>query len=262
MHTTTIMSFRMDIQHVAANITDRCRCDICGLMTRNLRAHLKINHKRASSGFIKSPVSTAGPTEASPANASGPLVSPRLRVSYQQRMRERRDRYERKSRKRATTERRQNLTNNDSLNKSLLMLAEMIDEKETISLSQEIIGGLSEEVKMYRQGYVKESGQYTEKQYENCPVCFLHLQVFKCENKLYESYQIVTHIKKCQTLKLKSEIIEDNHMGQEQKLITDERTNPCSEDYQSLSSNDYPMTSIYIKEEDVFIKEEPYTEDH
>ena len=252
------MFFRMDNQNVAANMTDRC--DICGLMTRNLRAHLKINHKRASSGFIKSPVSTAGPTEASLASASVPLVSPRLRVSYQQRMRERRERHERKARKGATTERRQKLINNDSLNKSLLMLAEMIDEKETISLSQEIIGGLSEEVKMYRQGYVKESGQYTEKQYENCPVCFLHLQVFKCENKLYESYQIVTHIKKCQTLKLKSEIIEDNLMGQEQKLITDEGTYP--EDYLSLSSNGHPMTSIYIKEEDVFIKEEPYTEDH
>lgn len=259
------MFFRMDSQYVVANMTGRC--DICGLMTRNLRAHLKINHKRkrASSGFIKSPAATAGPTEASPASASAPLVSPRLRVSYQQRIRERRERYERKSRERATTEeeRRPKLTNNDSLNKSLLMLAEMIDEKETISLGQEIICGLSQEVKMYRQGYVKEFGQYTEKQYENCPVCFLHLQVFKCENKLYESYQVVTHIKKCQTLKLKSEIItEDNIMGQEQKFITDEKTNHDSEEYLSLSSNGYPMTSIYIKEEDVSIKEEPYTEEN
>ena len=143
------------------------------------------------------------------------------------------------------------------------MLAEMIDEKETISLGQEIICGLSEEVKMYRQGYVKESGQYTEKQFENCPVCFLHLQVFNCENKLYESYQIVTHIKKCQTLKLKSEIIrEDNIMGQEQKFITDEKTNNYSQEYLSLSSNCHPMTSIYVKEEDISIKEEPYTEEN
>merc|ERR1711976_913823 len=105
-------------------------------MTRNLRAHLKINHKTASSGFIKSP-STATATEAAPASACAPLVSLRLRLSYHQRMRERRERRDRESFKRAASGRRAKLTNNDSLNKSLLMLAEMIDEKETMSLGQE-----------------------------------------------------------------------------------------------------------------------------
>ena len=238
------------------------KCNICQLLTRNLRAHLKINHKTASSGFIKSP-SSASATEAPPASACAPLVSPRLRLSYHQRMRERRERRDRESFKRAASGRRSKLTNNDSLNKSLLMLAEMIDEKETMSLGQEIISGLSEEVKMYRQGYVIENGQYTVKQYENCPVCFLHLQVFQCENKLYESYQIVTHIKNCQSLKVKSEIMreEEENMVAVENLTIEEKRIFNSEEYVGLSSNGHPMTSVYIKEEEVSIKEEPYTEE-
>ena len=105
-------------------MTDKCH--ICGLMTRNLRAHLKINHKTASTGFTKSPASGAA-TETS--LASTPLVSPQLRLSYHQRMKERRDlvkeRRERYSQRRGTSGGRPKITNNDSLNKSLLMLAEM-----------------------------------------------------------------------------------------------------------------------------------------
>ena len=94
---------------------------------------------------------------------------------------------------------------------------------------------------MYRQGYVKENGQYTRKQYEQCPVCFLHLKLFKCENKLYESYQVVTHIRKCQTLKVKSEVVtDDSDIGSETFLHSKDS---------SLSSVCSPITSVYIKEE-------------
>ena len=227
------------------------KCYICGLMTRNLRAHLKINHKTASTGFTKSPAS-ASATET--ALASAPLVSPQLRLSYHQRMKERRakvrERRERYSSRRGTSGR---ITSNDSLNKSLLMLAEMIDEKETKTLGEEIISGLSEEVKMYRQGYVKENGLYIRKQYEHCPVCFLHLKLFKCENKLYESYQIVTHIGKCQTLKVKSELITDDSDISPETFLDSKDS--------SLSSNCSPMTSVYIKEEELSIKKELISED-
>ena len=223
-------------------------------MTRNLRAHLKINHKTASTGFTKSPASAAATDTAL---ASAPLVCPQLRLSYHQRMKERRakvrERRERCSRRRGTSGRRPKITNNDSLNKSLLMLAEMIDEKETKTLGEEIMSGLSEEVKMYRQGYVNENGQYTRKQYEHCPVCFLHLKPFKCENKLYESYQIVTHIRKCQTLKVKSELITDDSDISPETFLDSKDS--------SLSSNCSPMTSVYIKEEELSIKKELISED-
>lgn len=218
---------------------------------------MKINHKTASSGFTKSPASASN-TETPPASMFPRL---RLRMSNHQRMRERRvgirerrRRHARESGGRIPSARRSNLTNNESLNKSLLMLAEMTDEKETMSLGEEILSGLSEEVKMYRQGYVRENGQYIQKQFENCPVCFLQLRVFKCENKLYESYQIITHIKKCQTLKVKSEIIsDDSDKSPEQNMNSDKKPFICDGDFSGLLS--HPMTSVYIKEE-FSIKEE------
>ena len=154
------------------------------------------------------------------------------------------------------------------------MLAEMIDEKETETLSEEIIKStpelFAEEVKMYRLGYVAQNGQYIKKQFEHCPVCSLELSVFKCENKLYESYQIVTHIKKCQTLKETSKSInQDNKVKKsaniEESSRFDNAGDTSSSSYSHLDTDLAqqkdaktngelfsplePMTCVYIKEE-------------
>merc|ERR1712126_579292 len=253
-------------------------CHICKMSVRNLAAHNKINHKKRkkSSGFT-------GPSSSS---TSTPEIRERLPscIKYQISNRSPRVKHHSSPHKKIKTEVPH--SREESRNKSLSMLNQLLNEEEINNMIGEEESSRNtesfylqkrishkerlNELGIARKGF-KTGNFYADNRFKRCPTCNIGLNIPEGANRIMASYKIIEHIHECQKKAEKSISLDakvDKTTIETAKTETEsenkkevkryENPNPVAEEAPTFSIK--PMTSIFTKnepEEEFDIKKEP-----
>lgn len=271
-------------------------CDICKMMVRNLAAHNRINHKKRkkSSGFT------------APSTSSKTEIKERLPscVKYQISNRSPRMKLQGSSPKKKIPEegtddvlggikkiKTEVPSREESLNKSLSMLNQLLNEEEVNKMiGDEESGDKSRsfdpfsfgkrinhkdrlsELGIARTG-LKTGNLYADNKFKRCPTCNISFKPPEGINRITASYKIIEHIHECKK-KVEESRDDNTNVESDEAIKTDSETRIESENKMDVINSETPipdvkdtpsvsktpMTSIYIKnepEEDMDIKTEP-----